>query len=315
MTSRRDFVKGAGLLTLGLIVDPFIPFRRNYPQESPLEQKIIINIPSYELSLLESADGAIKRKHLFPVGVGKGRYWRNPTPIGTGQVIDKRPWIHFFFEHDKPERGAMKGDVIYETWTFDEKGNPMKFNMPYDRCRGLGLLMNMPSGYAYFDFVIHSTSDEFTIGTPCSNGCIRVGMDDMLKLYSLVAPNARKGGPKERIMLGQPIPVETRYDLVELKDDRMLLHANIYNKKIDYLEEFKKQMFKTDPWKALLYYQPLVKTIDSEKLKKDFADAEVQFKEAHNEILLTLLKDYPKNYLVPEMKTKLHRTLELKDYV
>ncbi|MBN2052478.1 L,D-transpeptidase family protein [Candidatus Woesearchaeota archaeon] len=305
--NRRDFMKASAMLSAGLVLDPQILVPEH------LEQKVLVNIPSYELKLFNYVGNKLNEQFTFMVGVGRGRYWRKPTPITTGQIIDKRPMIHFFFEHDKPERGAKKGEVMYDTWTFDDQGNSLKLPMPYDKMRGLGTLMKMPSGYMNPGYVIHSTSDAFTIGLPCSNGCIRVGIDDMLRLYDLVAPDAKKKGPREQIPLKSPIPLETLYDVVEVKENKLLLHADIYNKEIDYFKEFQTRLVESHIFQSLSH-DSVEKIFDLEKVKKEIADSQEQFKDAHKKILLTLIKEFPNNYPDPELKTRLHRTYKLKDF-
>ncbi|MBN2459141.1 L,D-transpeptidase [Candidatus Woesearchaeota archaeon] len=319
---RRDFLKKSSLLTLGLLAAPEKLFSSSSLDDAislneavslSEDQKIVVNLPGYELKLFNYQDGKIAREYKFTVGVGKGRYWRHPTPITTGRVVDKRPWIHFFFENDKPERGAKIGDVITETWTFDGQGNPVKYPMPYEKMRGLGTLMRMPSGYMNPGFVIHSTTDEFTLGAATSNGCIRLGMEDMLKLYELVAPDAKqKGGPKQPIPLKYPVPIQTLYELVEIKDSRVVIHRDIYDKGIDYVDEFKKQLAASD-WLKELTGDDALSMFDYDLIKKEFAGAQEQFKEAHRDILLKLFKPFPDNYISPEMRQKLHKAYSIAD--
>lgn len=318
---RRDFIKKSSLLTIGVLVEPKILLsnissvheKLNEEELKDIQQRIVVNLPGYELKLFDYLDGQITKEYAFKVGIGKGKHWRHPTPITTGKVVDKRPWVHFFFENDKPERNAKKGDIITETWTFDEQGNPVKYQMPYEKMRGLGTLMKMPSGYMNPGFVIHSTTDEFTIGAATSNGCIRLGIEDMLRLYDLVAPDVKQtGGPKQVIVLKNPVPLQTLYEVVEMHKNKVTLHANIYEKPVDYLDEFNKKLA-NNSWLKELSGDDFLHLFDYELIKKEFDDANKQFKEAHNNILMKLLKPYPGNYISPQMKEKLHRTYKLSD--
>ncbi|MFH1316301.1 MAG: L,D-transpeptidase [Candidatus Woesearchaeota archaeon] len=130
-------------------------------------QKIIINIPSYELFLYDGG----KRVLEFDCRVGKPR---TPTPLGIGKILKKRDSVIFRYLS-----GARKGQVIRYSYLDPEKRT---IKMPYDDMRGLDFQINgVMSGP-----VIHSTTDYWTVGTARSHGCIGMRIDDMLALYKAV---------------------------------------------------------------------------------------------------------------------------------
>ena len=173
--------------------------------------------------------------------------------------------------------------------------------MPYKNMRGLGMKIKINSGDSASSdrytnrYVIHSTTDKFTVGSPASKGCLRVSIEDMLKLFSLTAPDVKEGEIK--------IPLEIKYNLVEIKDDCVILHANIYNRETDYLEEFKEIAKK----------QGIEKNFNYEKASKLFAEAEEEFKTAHKKVLEKLTSPYPKNFVSEELKGKLHKIYKISE--
>jgi hypothetical protein len=315
---RRYFLKQASVLALSAFFNPhprtiFSPttastsstasILSNSPTSpESLEQKIIINLPSYELTLLSLEKGSLAEKHVFTVGIGRNAYGRDPTPVGEGLVSEKRDRVVFRYGQDYPQYNKKRGDVISWTNTYDENGKPVGYKMPYKEMRSLTMkIKSTANGYLYWNdkYVIHSTTDEFTLGTPSSEGCIRLGMKDMLKLYDLVVPDAKKGELKN------PVKLNITYKVLELKNESLIIHADVYKKNIDYAEEFKAGILNTGP--DILGF-------NHERVKKEFADANAEFEAAHKEILSRLLKDWPDNYLSPELRQKLHRTYKLSEF-
>jgi hypothetical protein len=158
------------------------------------------------------------------------------------------------------------------------------------------LSMEIKQGYQVVkDFVIHSTTDEYTIGGPASDGCIRLKMDDMLRLYGLVAPRVSGG------KLKRPVPLNLEYRLVEVKDDLIVLHANLYNEKVSYIRE--------------LQAQTVGQTLDHEKFERAANEAERKFQEVLYEIRSILRKDWPKNYVPDMLKQQLHKNYRIEEFL
>jgi hypothetical protein len=297
MVSRRDFLKQAGAFTAGFLLMPEDMLGQKNPEPlQVLEQKIVINLPAYELILQDYEDGILREEHLFNVNIGRGAFGRKPTPIGDGFVFEKRKQVIFTYGQDYPAYNKKAGDIIYWTNTFDDNGKPIGYKMPYDLLRGLGMKIWIP-GWNDYDYsnVIHSTTDEFTVGVPASHGCTSIAMKDMLRLFDLVAPQVKDGA------ISKPIPLKTIYEIVELKGEDAVLHANVYNRPRNHYDELYAKTLRTDIF------------LDEGRVKKEFESADNDFKNAHKEILSTLLKSWPNNYLAPELKERLHRSYSLSD--
>ncbi|MDO8517499.1 MAG: L,D-transpeptidase [Nanoarchaeota archaeon] len=291
--TRRDFIKTSSILALPISQSSF------GSETQDLEQKIIINLPSYSLDLINFENGKFREQYSFEVGIGKGSNGRAPTPLGNGFISDKREKVIFRYGADYPLLNLKKGDIIRWTNTFDENGKPQAYKMPYNEIRGLGMkIKDQKTNKEITSCVIHSTTDEFTLGTPCSSGCIRVGMNDMVKLYDLINPELKTGNLKN------PIPLNILYDLVEFRYNFFKLHADIYNKPQDYIEKFKQLAQLTNFSDSFFNYSKLEDYIEEDKQV---------FKQTHEEILNTLAKPYPKNFVPRNLKSKLHKTYFFKE--
>jgi len=289
MITRRNFLQISSLLTFNLSK------KNNVFAQNKLEQKIKINLPGYSLTLMNFVDGNLEETFSFSVGIGKGYDGRKQTPIGTGFIDEKRKTVVFRYGENYPHLKINKGDVIRWTNTYDEKGNPIGYRMPYSEMRGLGMKIRTGSSNYYYDeFVIHSTTDEFTIGTPTSDGCLRVGMKDMLKLYDLISPEIKQG------IIKKQIPIDISYDLVKLNNENIELHADIYNKNIDVVQELKKKT---------------TEDFDYNKIQEEFALANEQFIVAHKQILNILSKSHPHNFVPLDLREKLHKTYKISSFL
>lgn len=262
---------------------------------SEIKREIVVNIPAYRLTLIEK-NGKISKEQNFDVAVGGLFQDRHPTPTGAGSIYEKRKKVLFFYGGDFPQLKIKKGDVIKWNNTFTPEGKPIGHKVPYGRMRGLGMKIKADSnGRTLIDYVVHSTLDEHTIGFAVSGGCLRIGMEDMLKLYDMAAPGIDDG----KIDL----PLTLKYDLVELNNGNVTIHANIYNKKMNYTEEFKNIARK----------QGIEDKFDYNKIEETFKKADESFKEAYKEVIKRSLKPFPGNYLPPELRARFHQTYKLSD--
>ena len=296
MLMRRDFLKQSSLLAIGFFIDS-----KGLLANPGLEQKIVVNLPAYELNLQDLQDGKVIRTSIFSCSIGRGAEGREPTPLGEGFVYEKRKVVIFRYNEDYPLLKKKKDDIIFWNNTFDENGKPIGQRLPYPELRGLGMKIK-PINKNRYDpgKVIHSTLDDFTVGLPTSHGCVGIAKKDMLELYALVAPSVDDGD------LDKLVKVKTVYDLVEIKEGQLLVHANVYNRTKDYVRELEMSLLRANRLDVEIGY---------ERAKKEFTDANKEFNEAHKKILATLLKPYPHNYVPPELKKKLHRSYNLKDFV
>jgi len=190
---RRTFLKTAAL---GLILST-----PAFSDEIKPEQKIVVNVPSYELTLYENNEPISK----YRCRVGKKSA---PTPIGSGNILLKRDQIVFRYLS-----GDRKGQVIRYSYLNPEDRT---IKMPYDKMRGLDFDTNgIMSGP-----VIHSTTDYWTVGTAVSHGCVGLEIDNMLELYEKVKDN--------------PLPkMITTYETMFFDEDsgKVTIWCDVYGKK------------------------------------------------------------------------------------
>lgn len=106
----------------------------------------------------------------YRIAIGKPK---TPTPVGSGYI-------------------RSKGKMIFRYWTGPKKGKIKKYSrlkdgrlvkIDYSKMFGLGITI---PGYHPYQYYIHSTTEENTIGTAASKGCIRMKIKDMLELFPLV---------------------------------------------------------------------------------------------------------------------------------
>ena len=266
-------------------------------------QVLVANLPAYRLTLYTLTEEGKIEEYSIPVSIGRGRDGRKQTPVSVGIIYEKRPQVVFRYGSSHPELNIKKDDLIKWTNTYDSQGNPKSYKMPYDKMRGLGMkLWTSPSGKQITDFVIHSTTDEFTLGTFASGGCLRVGMDDMLELYKRVAAANGSGA------IINPVPIVMNYNLVEITSShKILLHADVYGKGISTVDEFVQ---------AVLNHGGLnINDYDLLRVKEKFDDAQKGFAKAGDDILKKLAKSFPKNYLPEELRSQLHQEYSLEEFL
>ena len=176
----------------------------------PQPMRIVVNLPAYRLDAYVN-DTLVRT---MPIAPGMPRF---PTPRGTFAVtsIDWNPW---WIPPDSP-------------WAAKEKPTPPGPANPMGRVK-----LNFRPFY-----FLHGSPFEKSIGTAASHGCVRLKNDDALALARLVL---RFGAPTRvdaeiarlstdttttrRIELDEPVPVEIRYDLVEVLDGWVSVYRNIY---------------------------------------------------------------------------------------
>lgn len=192
----------------------------HYPQ-----YKIVINIPATELRLYE--EGKLLRA--FPIAVGQRIY---PTPIGRADALSQIIWNPWWYP---PE----------SEWAKDEKITPPGPNNP------LGVV-KMPLSDA---ILMHGTNKERSIGTPASHACIRMLNEDAKSLAWILQsgltdrfdPTWLKTYEQSRfqtflVKLAKEVPVEFIYEPLELTEEKLLLHRDIYGKIRDKKEWLQKKL-------------------------------------------------------------------------
>jgi murein L,D-transpeptidase YcbB/YkuD len=171
--------------------------------------RVTVNIPAYRLDAFVS--DTLTRT--MPIAVGMPRY---PTPRGSFAItsIDWNPrWV----PPDRP-------------WAAREKPMPPGPLNPMGKVK-----LNFQPLY-----FLHGTPAERSIGSAASHGCVRLAQADAIALglevqrFGSIPPSAVAFDPltdsttTHTIRLVEPVPLEIRYDLVEIRSERVAVYRDIY---------------------------------------------------------------------------------------
>ena len=146
------------------------------------QQMAYLNIPAFRLSIYtQHIDG--RWDHLtIPVGVGKGSQSSTQTPTGRGELYAKATGVTFQYGPQNPPE--LVGKPITHSNTFDKTTlQPVTIKMPNDMKSIFMRITGDVDDQFYTQFVLHETTDWYTVETPASNGCLRIERDDMQDLY------------------------------------------------------------------------------------------------------------------------------------
>lgn len=176
----------------------------------PQPMRIVVNLPAYRVDAYVG-DSLVRT---MPIAPGMPRF---RTPRGRFQVtsIEWNPW---WIPPDSP-------------WAAKEKRTPPGPTNPMGRVK-----INFEPLY-----FLHGTPARKSIGSAASHGCIRMFNEDAIALARLVY---RFGNPSitqdeidqmstdttqtRLVPLEVPVPLEIRYDLVEIRDARLFVYRDVY---------------------------------------------------------------------------------------
>lgn len=174
--------------------------------------KIIVNIPALELSLFQNE----KLIYRFPIAVGSPVYETPVGPMELKQIV----WNPWWF----PPTSA---------WAMDDHKTPPGPTNP------LGPVKMELEG----NIRMHGTNNEQSVGHAVSHGCIRMLNEDAKTLAWWVQshysqknnPSLLTGYPAQKdksyyVVLNTPLLVDIRYDLVEVGDNVLKIHPDIYQR-------------------------------------------------------------------------------------
>lgn len=175
----------------------------------PQPLRIVINLPAYRLEAFVN-DSLVKTVAIAP---GMPRY---RTPRGSFEItrIEWNPWWI-------PPKSA---------WAAKERNTPPGPHNPMGKVK-----LNFETLY-----FVHGSPFETSIGTAASHGCVRVKNADAIELARLVhrfATPTLSEQEVERfasdsathdIPMEIPVPIEIRYDLVEVRGDRLAVYRDVY---------------------------------------------------------------------------------------
>ncbi len=269
-----------------------------FAQRTILQQQVFLNIPAYSLSLYtQYADQRWERLSI-PVGVGRGVERKYQTPTGEGELYAKASGVIFQYGSQNPEK--LVGKTITYSNTFDPKTlKPVRIKMPDDMKSIFMKVSSDLDSQFYTRFVLHETTDWFTVGTPASKGCVRIDRADMQRLYRAIAPTIEEGP------FPNTIPIRLYYDVAEYYPEQkmVVLHANIYNRQLDYVHEILYDL-KEAGLDTTVMNMPALVTIVKQ--------AEQQFEQARRTIQNRLKKAPFERFIRDDEKQLLHFTFFLK---
>lgn len=179
---------------------------------------LAINIPAFRLELLRNGRVASR----YPITVGQRRY---PTPTGA-------------FTIERAELNPSWTPPASE-WAADAKRTPPGPRNPMGRAK----LMFLPLYY------VHGTPDSGSLGGAGSHGCVRMSNPDVLQLtVDLIRAEAPEttdsslaaliaGNRRTRVVVFErPVPIALYYRPIEIADDVVLVHHDVYRLWADSLE-------------------------------------------------------------------------------
>jgi len=290
-----------------------------------VKQSIYVNLPGFYVRLENKVGDKVCSSETFPVRVGRhwekhfGKISKNlETPIGEGTIDDKK-WSGTFryfddvfktkcvrYEENKRHKKVCveqrkvlvhhKGDIIKETTTFTDEGKPMTVPIEYPWMHALGMKIYSDGKSDYTTrCVIHATTDSHTVGNASSHCCVGLRVDDMLKLYGLVIPEEERGDAKRAVAL------KLDYKVVERDGDRLVLHADIYERKENYVGLVEEELGRAG-------YQ----RVDENKIRQEVKKAEEQFAVAYPSLRKKLVQD---RFITREEVGKMHYHVSIRDLV
>lgn len=200
------------IFSLGLV------FSHSFEVEGFDTSKIVVNIPALELSLFQNG----KLIYRFPIAVGSPIY---ETPIGR-MGLRKIVWNPWWI----PPASA---------WAVDDHDTPPGPENP------LGPVKMELDGAIR----LHGTNNEQSVGHAVSHGCIRMLNADAKTLawwiqshstrknnFTLLAEYSTKKDTSHTVVLDTPFVVDIRYDLVEIGNNMLKIHPDVYQKTSDLKE-------------------------------------------------------------------------------
>lgn len=180
-----------------------------WQQPATEDLRLVLNIPANRIDVFEHGE----RTRSIDVSVGKREF---ATPAGKYRInsVIWNPWWH-------PPKSE---------WARGEKPTPPGPANPMGRVK----INFAPLLY------IHGTLYEDKLGAPASHGCIRMGKEDLIELAKLihqyrtprVAPEVlatlEQNDRMTRNFAVKPIRFDVVYRLVEVVDNKLLIHPDVY---------------------------------------------------------------------------------------
>jgi lipoprotein-anchoring transpeptidase ErfK/SrfK len=177
----------------------------------PQPYNIVINVPACRLRLYENG----KVIKVYPVCVGMPQY-RSPahTQVAINRILWNPSWS------PPPEADWARGSA---------GRGPGKWNP-------VGLVKMPLKGYVF----VHGTYKIKSLGFAWSHGCFRMANEDAVELAWFLQTHIGSNHPEHTldfyknnhrtflVFLNQKVPAETIYETIEVADNKLLIHPDIY---------------------------------------------------------------------------------------
>ena len=187
------------------------------PNAVPKDTRVVVNIPAYRMDVFR--EGTLVKS--YKVGIGYPDF-PLPTGLRKAQTIIINPtWT----PPDEPWVAKMKGVEVGEKVAAGSKLNPLG---------PVKIPIGLPS-------LIHGGKSPAKLGTFASHGCVGLTSPQVLDFSKLLA---QVGGAEladkqlqsylkdktktETVKLGQPVPVELRYETIVVEDGKLHIYRDVY---------------------------------------------------------------------------------------
>jgi lipoprotein-anchoring transpeptidase ErfK/SrfK len=188
------------------------------PNAVPKDTRVVVNIPAYRMDVFR--EGSLVKS--YKIGIGYPDF-PLPTGLRKAQTIIFNPtWT----PPDEPWVAKMKGVAAGEKVAAGSKLNPLG---------PIKIPIGLPS-------LIHGGKSTAKLGTFASHGCVGLTtpqVQDFSKLLAQVGgaelsdkqlqTYARDKTKTETVKLGQPVPVELRYETIVVIDGKLHIYRDVYD--------------------------------------------------------------------------------------
>lgn len=176
------------------------------PRTADAQLVIRLNLPALQLEVVDSGRVVLR----LPVAVGESAYQSRTGRFMIRRITWDPTWVP---PSDEP--WAARDSVM-------GPGGPNPMGV-----------VKLALGGTYY---IHGTPDPGSVGSPASHGCIRLRNRDAARLARYLeaatgTPDSGrdpKGATPHQVALARAVPVTIRYQLVERRGRRLLVHRDIY---------------------------------------------------------------------------------------
>ena len=187
------------------------------PNAVPKDTRVVVNIPAYRMDVFR--EGTLVKS--YKVGIGYPDF-PLPTGLRKAQTIIINPtWT----PPDEPWVAKMKGVEVGEKVAAGSKLNPLG---------PVKIPIGLPS-------LIHGGKSPAKLGTFASHGCVGLTSPQVLDFSKLLAEVGGAELPDkqlqsylkdktktETVKLGQPVPVELRYETIVVEDGKLHIYRDVY---------------------------------------------------------------------------------------